>query len=572
MLEWWLEPEDLAMIVSHAVIVGYWNKLVRALPAGANHLGPVPGTFVGGVVDQSIRIMASYGGHSSGGISGKLTKTRARVKVVKPILKKLSHSEKNSLDLDRGWEDQSVEQLESVGAAWDGSHGRRSYSTARDVSFALSGPVAIAGTGDGSAMAVGGAAAITMVAGTTGGSGSSTRPKFQHGRSASQASTGSGSRAFIHPFQQTPRTATPPLSYANSLASFDNNGRDYSPTITENEDDGRDSNSQLTGHLQAHHHAHHHSAPPPTASQPNLRRPTLANQRTASYSDILSPGAPPLRVNTNRSTSSRLAHGSLNLTTSHSDLHLNTTLDSPTGSLGGTIAPPSITSPTSSVSGAAMSPLRTSIDTVGFPRLRSRSELDASARAENLRAARRRFEERERAKEEKYDREMIKKRERRDTREASRIEREAAGRKISLGDIARPSASRKTTPTNLSTASASSTTRGGAVAADSSSNDVSTASFWGYGLREAGGVPASIYGNGAETPSEQKGEKQMGFASRKYESVPGQALPAFGLGVDDVRFEPARPRRGSTAKRKTQTYWQGFVLWLRTKLLRIGGR
>ena len=63
------------------------------------------------------------------------------------------------------------------------------------------------------------------------------------------------------------------------------------------------------------------------------------------------------------------------------------------------------------------------------------------------------------------------------------------------------------------------------------------------------------------------------FASRKYENVPaGQQPPAFGARVDDVRFEPARPRRTSSAKRKTQGYWQEFLLWLRTKLLRISSR
>jgi hypothetical protein len=34
----------------------------------------------------------------------------------------------------------------------------------------------------------------------------------------------------------------------------------------------------------------------------------------------------------------------------------------------------------------------------GFPRLRARSELDTATRVENIRAARRKFEERERAK------------------------------------------------------------------------------------------------------------------------------------------------------------------------------
>ncbi|KAK3693505.1 hypothetical protein B0T22DRAFT_371720 [Podospora appendiculata] len=514
------------------------------------------------------------------------TRTKAKVQAVKPILKKLSQtrSEKNSLDLNRGWEDQSVEQLDNLEWAGESYLGRRSYS-ARDVSFALSnalGPVDDGSVGTGTA---------TVSAGAGGGS---IRTKFQHNRSTSQASTGSGPRgAFVHPFQQTPRGATPPLSYANSTASFDN-VRDYSPTITENEDDdeGLPHSSHHTHHHHHHHHHHHRTAPLPSVSQPNLRRPSLASQRTTSNSDITSPPAP-LRSNTSRSVaaSSRLAHGSLSVNTSHSDLQLNPSvngLDSPTGSIGGTIAPPSLASPNSSGSAAQMSPIRSSLEAAGFPRLRSRSELDAASRAEGLRAARRRFEERERAKEEKYDRELIKKRERRDNREATRIEKESAGRKSSLSlDGLRPSATRKTTSNSLSTASAvvamaSASTRSGGESLGKSSigkssmtnslkrND-SSVSFWGgSGVPETGSL-ATGNGSPGKKVDDSNAEKQMEFVSRKYESVPGQAPPAFGTNVDDVRFEPARPRRTSTAKRRTQTYWAGFVLWLRTKLLRLGG-
>ncbi|KAK3335328.1 hypothetical protein B0T19DRAFT_351283 [Cercophora scortea] len=534
--------------------------------------------------------MASFNGQPGVSATNKLTKiaktrTKAKVQAVKPILKKLSQtrSEKNSLDLNRGWEDQSVEQLDNLEWASESYLGRRSYS-ARDVSFALSN--ALGAVDDGS---VGTGAGTVSASGAGGGS---IRTKFQHNRSTSQASTGSGPRgAFVHPFQQTPRGATPPLSYANSTASFDN-VRDCSPTITENEDDDEGfphvhshshshSHSQSSHHTHHHHHHHHHhhrTAPLPSVSQTNLRRPSLASQRTTSNSDITSPPAP-LRSNTSRSAvaSSRLAHGSLSVNTSQSDLQLNPSvngLDSPTGSIGGTIAPPSLASPNSSGSAAQMSPIRSSLEAAGFPRLRSRSELDAASRAEGLRAARRRFEERERAKEEKYDREMIKKRERRDNREATRIEKESAGRKSSLSiDGLRPSATRKTTPNSLSTASAtvamaSASTRS---AGGSLGKNDSSVSFWGgSGVPETGSVTTGGGGSPGKKVDDSNAEKQMEFVSRKYESVPGQAPPAFGTNVDDVRFEPARPRRTSTAKRRTQTYWAGFVLWLRTKLLRLG--
>jgi hypothetical protein len=500
--------------------------------------------------------MASFGGHS-GGTSNKITKPRGKIQVVKPILKKLSHSEKNSLDLDRGWEEQAIDQMEQSHHAWGGNYGSRSSST-KDVTFAFAASFAAGGI-DGHAHTAGTAATPSVGGGTAG---SNSRGKFQHGRSASQASTGSTSRgAFVHPFQQTPRTSTPPLSYANSLASFDN-ARDYSPTITENDDD------ELTQALsQPSQHSHH---PPPTHSQSNLHRPPLASQRTASFSDITSP-AGPLRVATGRSTpapASRLALGSLTTAASHSDLHLNLTLaglDSPS-----TPAAPGLASPSSSVSAAPMSPLRSSLEAAGFPRLRSRSELDTAARAENIRAARRKFEERERAKEEKYDREMIRKRERRDNKQASRVEKESA-RKASSSEerpsalptitptSQRPVASRKSTPTSLSTASAPATITSGGLSLGKG--------FWGGNASRDGLQDETVTG---EKPP-------MTFASRQYESVPpGQTVPpSFGPapppGVGDVRFEQARPRRGSNAKRRTQSYWQGFILWLRTKFLRMGG-
>jgi hypothetical protein len=499
--------------------------------------------------------MASFGGHS-GVASNKITKQRAKLQV-KPILKKLAHSEKNSLDLDRGWEEQAIEQMEQGHHhAWGGNYGSRSSST-KDVSFAVSsqfGAAGIDGHGAGSG------------AGATAGSGSivggNVRGKFTHGRSASQASTGSASRGtFVHPFQQTPRTSTPPLSYANSLASFDN-ARDYSPTITENDDD------EVTQALSQPHHSHIHH-PPPTLSQSNLRRPSLASQRTASFTDITTPSGP-LRVNTGRSTpapASRLALGSLITAASQSDLQLNLSLsggDSPINP-----GPLSLGSPASSI--APMSPLRSSLEAAGFPRLRSRSELDTAARAENIRAARRKFEERERAKEEKYDREMIRKRERRDNKQAKSIEKESA-RKASMSDersntlsglstSQRPAASRKSTPTNLSTTSAPAAIPSG-----------------GGGLSFGKGFWAGNSSRDA-LQDDAAGEKSsMGFASRKYESVPDglSVPPAFGpaplAGAGDVRFGQARPRRSSNAKRRTQTYWQGFVLWLRTKILRLSGK
>lgn len=392
---------------------------------------------------------SSSGGHFNGTITtpngNKITKGRGRM-VVKPILKKLqSGSEKNSLDLDRGWEDQQHN--------WNDYPASRS---ARDVSFTTPGFMESGDVGSlNSGPSLGGK--VVDVG----------RPKFQHARSPSGAShasvgttgsgTGPGRGGFVHPFQQTPRTATPPLlSYAGSMASIDAGagggcGRDYSPTITENEDDDY---AYQTGKMH-----------PYSMSQSSLRRPSLASQRTASFSDMHGVAQSSSNAKTSRagshsaaagnSGSSRMVHGGsmLSSSKSQSDLHLNLTLgatntshpsnndsanNSPsllsrsTTTTTTTTAFPVLTSqpsqsfvasPTSSFSAAPLSPLRTSLE-MGLgglaPRLRSLSEQqetrgkkppslsDPAEHARLIRERRAKFDEKERLKAEKAARKQHK--------------------------------------------------------------------------------------------------------------------------------------------------------------------
>ncbi|KAK3955744.1 hypothetical protein QBC32DRAFT_23272 [Pseudoneurospora amorphoporcata] len=493
----------------------------------------------------------------TGAVPNKLTKTRG-AKVVKPILKKLSSSPKNSLDLNRGWDEQPVDQLDI-----DNGNNRNSvnYRSAKDVSFGYAGGV-VAAKADEDSVA------------DLGATGNSVRVKYQHARSASQTSSGSGSRAFYHPFQQTPRTATPPLSYAPSLSSFDN-GR-YSPTITETEDETATDSQQA----QPQPTSHPMQSPPPPPVRSNTtnilrQRPSIASSRANSYSDANS-ASKALRLNTGRSTPTAIS--------SPPDAQLGQN-DSPTGTVGdgaaSTQQQPTVVSPASST-GTPMSPLRTSLDlTSGFPRLRSRStDIDSAARLEKIRNARRKFEEKERANQEKYDRELIKKRERKDTKEASRIEKESA-RKSSLSDLPRPSMSRKVTATSIAsitgptrTASGFSFTKngsGGSSKTSRSKGDVTASSFWD---RSSTIGPATNPTSGDNSQPEMSEKHGLGFASRKYESTPADqaAPPAFVANpVDHVKFEQTR-RRSSGPKRKTQNYWQEFILWLRTKILRLSGR
>ncbi|KAF5021579.1 hypothetical protein F66182_6361 [Fusarium sp. NRRL 66182] len=451
-------------------------------------------------------------GHGHGHGHAKITKPRSRP-AVKPILKKLqshhSHSEKNSLDLDRGWDEQ-------------GQFGYSSYNVDGDDSSYTAGTSALA-TPAGRVRDVSFSISATDL--NTGGARSN---KYSHARStsgtshASIATSTSGGRngSFVHPFQQTPRTSTPPLSYANSLASLDNPSgpRDYSPTITENEDDIEPRSYQTT----ARSYPLHHSGPGP-------RRPSLASQRTSSLSDVNQP----LRITANgRSTpgTSRKPHNIV--TRSRSDLHLNsgstTALDSATSTspaTGSFVSPQMIAASTSS---SAMSPLRSSLDMGAF-RIRSRSEVDTATRQEHVREARRKFEEKEKAKEEKYAREKIRKQERAESREAHRFTKN--GRKGSFG-TSRISCDRVSSSTDIRPTISRKTT-----------------------------------GNGVGLGLTSENEK-VDFATQGYDTVPTGQAP--GARADDVHFQSTH--RTKNTKRKTTSAWTAFVLWLRTRLLKLGRR
>ncbi|KND91377.1 hypothetical protein TOPH_03953 [Tolypocladium ophioglossoides CBS 100239] len=480
---------------------------------------------------------AAFGQHSS----GKITKSRSR-NAVKPILKKLHshHSDRGSLDLDRGWDDQPSPRLASLdygygpydsdGAANVANGGPSAARTPRDVSFSF-GPSDL-GAAAGGAAPGGGAIAIA---------GGSARAKYSHARStsgtshASIATTTSGGRnggSFVHPFQQTPHASTLPLSY--SRASLDNpNGiapRDYSPTITEDGDD-------LDPYASYHSTASSAARPPVTqaAYLPPHRRPSLASQRTSSVSD----GMHTLRASASRSNSGsvqRFASSSLNQSRSELQLSAGTSVvDSPLSTTaplatsGTTLSSAQATTTTAAVTATAtttttsssfsssinpMSPLRNSLD-MGF-RLRSRSEVDTATRQEQVREARRKFEAKERAKEEKYAREQVRKRERADSKEAQKQEREQT--RLRKGSHA-------------------------SLASATNSN----------------GCPHRRRGTGSKADGADDSNQKGPFS--------GQAPQAQ---ADDVQFKSSK--RAKTAKHKTVGVWTAFMLWLRTRLLKLGRR
>ncbi|CAK7269938.1 hypothetical protein SEPCBS57363_003850 [Sporothrix epigloea] len=452
--------------------------------------------------------------------------------MVKPLLKKLSHSEKNSLDLDRPLEEQHVPGLAGLTSGYEPAGQTR---FARDVSF----------YNDSTAY---------------------TGRRFQHNRSHSStshvsiATTGSGGggrpSTFVHPFQQTPGTQTPPLTYTASAATLDtdiayhkpgcNSTRDCSSIIEHNDDDD---DKLPIGSLQTKRYRHGHTA---SHSQLNLRPTATVTKRAASFGDIDAGTA--LRIDTARAMPSGRrgpgTNGSLSSTATHSDLQWSTPagsamLDSPVST--GPVTPASLSS-------SSHAPFRSSFENVGFARLRSRSEVDSGVRADQIREARRKFEERERVKAEKHGREMLRKRERQDSKEAKSHERQGTIqlRKIGSGavsDIHRPLPSRKSTPTF-----------GSISALDDSST---MGGFHGPDLEKR-----RDSGRFSRQAVRHSHEKPAAFKSNKYDNVAGGQVPSFGPSVESVAFK--NTQRCKTTKRKTQGYWNGFVLWLRTRLFHIG--
>jgi hypothetical protein len=175
-----------------------------------------------------------------------------------------------------------------------------------------------------------------------------------------------------------------------------------------------------------------------------------------------------------------------------------------------------------------MSPtIRSSLD--GF-RLRSRSELDTATRQEQVRQARRKFEQKEKVKEEKYAREQVRKREKADTKEAQRYER-AAHAQLRKG----------------------SSTAGTSTGRTSSSIDIQPI------------ISRKSTSNGRFDASSPE---KLSFTSHGYDRAAQGQLP--NARAEDVHFQSTH--RPKTAKHKTTSTWTAFVLWFRTRLLKMGRR
>lgn len=216
-----------------------------------------------------------------------------------------------------------------------------------------------------------------------------------------------------------------------------------------------------------------------------------------------------------------------------------------------------------------MSPLRSSFDSSGFPRLRAKSDLDTATRVDHLREARRKFEMKERAKDEKYAREEIRRRERADTKRAQEAERQAAAA-LKERSVARAreeaaeleEAMLRKRPSHLHRRKISTTSSGRpSLSAARPSMSMS-----------ASARPSISRRNTSSTPFDEEPEAEAEkFASSNYDSLDARNPPSFGSEAGHahgVSFQSTR--RTHSAKKKTHSAWHMFLLWLRTKLLRVG--
>jgi hypothetical protein len=163
---------------------------------------------------------------------------------------------------------------------------------------------------------------------------------------------------------------------------------------------------------------------------------------------------------------------------------------------------------TSPVDTMSPSSLRTSMDR-GF-RIRSRSEVDTRGRHETIAEERRKFHQREQVKEEKAARDEVRAMEKKNYKEAR--EQERRHRRSSASDATRTKRSK---------------------------SDLT-----------------------------MRNEKSESTVGRDYDSVTTQAAPHIGVSITEG---PKRTQKES-AKKKTHSAWQKFMMWLRTRFIRISSK
>jgi hypothetical protein len=189
--------------------------------------------------------------------------------------------------------------------------------------------------------------------------------------------------------------------------------------------------------------------------------------------------------------------------------------------------------------------------------MRSRSDIDPGYHAERIRQERQKWQEKERAKALKREKEEQKRRGRAGSKEAEALakkeQKEAAARLKTANseDDAAPGR-----PVNAGSPKFSA-----GYISGTSYNDT----FERSKSAKSRDLRARLQNRGSpEGDDEVADAEKMGFVSRNYSSTDQGHAPT---GAQGVSFD--LPRRTTSAKRKTQGAWTTFVLWFRSRVLRL---
>lgn len=189
--------------------------------------------------------------------------------------------------------------------------------------------------------------------------------------------------------------------------------------------------------------------------------------------------------------------------------------------------------------------------------MRSRSDIDPGYHQERIRQERQKWQEKERLKALKREKEELKRRDRAGSKEAGALAKKeqkaaAARHKTSITD--------DDTTTSRPVNAGSPKFSAGYISGTSYSD-----SFERSKAAKSRDLRARLQSrDGPEVEEEVADAEKMGFVSRKYSSTDHGNAPS---GAQGVSFD--LPRRTTSAKRKTQGAWTTFVLWFRSRVLRL---
>lgn len=344
----------------------------------------------------------------------------------------------------------------------------------------------------------------------------------------------------MHPAQQTPRPSTPPtLSYSGSMV-----GSEYSHSNSHSNSHSYE--QSRPSFAQGEEHLHELRDPSRIVSTSSTQSHSNNNAHINAHTNVnvnSHPHPPSLRISTTRNTSSSRLPPTIR-SPSQSTIRTPSSLD---------LYSPTLTSPISPTNDITMAPTnttRSSIDraTSAF-RVRSHSSIALDQprdRNEEIRAARRAFEEKEAAKEEKAAR-----------KEARAAEKSGRKSSVSVSDLAGGAYGRRDGSGRNGRASSNATAKTGR--AGRSRSDLSRME-----KLDVDDGDFVVMGNEYDDAAQME---RLPVSAEEEDGVESAAAER----EREREREREKPRRSMTkeGRKKTQSAWAVFMMWLRTRFLRM---